>query len=78
MNQRILRRLERSTCGSPDCLRIVQRFIEERANSRKVGIMHRLRQIRIEAPEDFSTNLDSYVNGEKQLPEQGSASGYLR
>ena len=29
------------------------------------GIMAKLRGIRIEAPPDFATNLDVYVNGEK-------------
>lgn len=52
-----------------DLYPIVEQFIKEKMNSRKSGIMSRLRQIRIKAPEDFSENLDSYLNGEKQLPE---------
>ena len=38
---------------------IVQRFIEARKNAGKTGIMNRLRQIKIEAPADFSINLDA-------------------
>jgi hypothetical protein len=53
-----------------DLYSIVQHFIDQRRKPHESGIMSRLRQIKIEAPEDFSTNLDAYVNGEKQLPER--------
>lgn len=53
-----------------DLYPIVQEFIERRRKLRKPGIMSQLRQVQIEAPKDFSTNFDSYLNGEKQLPEQ--------
>lgn len=53
-----------------DLYSIVQKFLDERRKSHKNGVMSQLRQIKIEAPEDFSTNLDVYMNGEKQFPEQ--------
>ncbi|BAS56813.1 conserved hypothetical protein [Leptolyngbya boryana IAM M-101] len=50
--------------------RIVEQFVIQRKQSNKGGIMSRLRQIKVEAPEDFSASLDAYMNGEKQLSEQ--------
>ncbi|KAM3089622.1 hypothetical protein ACKFKG_33315 [Phormidesmis sp. 146-35] len=44
--------------------------VMQKKSDRKPGIMARLRRIKIEAPEDFSVNLDLYLNGEKQLPER--------
>ena len=34
---------------------------------KKEGLMSRLRQIQIDAPEDFSANFDAYVIGEKHV-----------
>jgi hypothetical protein len=53
-----------------DLYPVIQRAVQEKLSTRKPGIMSRLRQIKIEAPEDFSVNLDLYLNGEKQLPER--------
>lgn len=33
------------------------------------GIMEKLREIQIEGPPDFSTNLDAYLSGEKRVDE---------
>lgn len=50
------------------------KIIEQMAQSRdqpiepqKPGLLSKLKQIKIEAPEDFAANLDAYMNGEKQL-----------
>ncbi|HEV2851363.1 MAG TPA: hypothetical protein VHC97_01015 [Thermoanaerobaculia bacterium] len=38
----------------------------------KPSLMSRLREIKIDAPEDFSTNLDLYMSGEKRAdPDPG-------
>lgn len=33
----------------------------------QTGLLSKLRQIKIEAPEDFSTSLDAYMSGEKRI-----------
>lgn len=57
-------------CDLNDVYPVIQQVVQEKLSAHKSGIMSRLRQIKIEAPEDFSINFDSYLSGEKQLPEQ--------
>jgi hypothetical protein len=45
--------------------KLVKDFTQPK-QSEKQSLMSRLRSIRIDAPEDFSTNFDLYVTGEKQ------------
>ncbi len=35
--------------------------------ARKPGLLSRLKEIHINAPEDFSANIDQYMNGEKSI-----------
>ncbi len=41
---------------------LVKRFAEAKQPAHKPSLMSRLKQIKIEAPEDFAANLDSYTN----------------
>ncbi len=50
-----------------DLYPMIWQVVQEKLNDREPGIMERLRQIKIEAPEDFSVNLDLYLNGEKRI-----------
>lgn len=43
---------------------MVQRFSQEKVKQ-KTGVLSKLTRIKIQAPEDFSQNIDSYLNGEK-------------
>lgn len=53
---------------------VVRRFKSERGQAPpRPGALARLKTIRIEAPEDFSSNLDAYVNGEKPLASRADA-----
>jgi len=36
------------------------------ATPREPGLLSKLKQVKIEAPEDFAANLDAYMIGEKQ------------
>lgn len=45
--------------------KLVEDFIESKG-SQKRSLMSRLRDIRINAPKDFSTNFDLYSSGEKR------------
>ena len=48
--------------------RVIRRFAEARASlPREPGVLSKLKQVKIRAPEDFATNLDLYLSGEKQL-----------
>ena len=44
---------------------LVKDFTQSKQPSRKQSLMAKLRTIRIDAPEDFSTNYDLYASGEK-------------
>jgi len=44
---------------------LVKDFTQSKQPSRKQSLMSKLRAIRIEAPEDFSTNFELYASGEK-------------
>jgi len=44
---------------------LVKDFTQSKQPSRKQSLMAKLRRIRIDAPDDFSTNFDLYASGEK-------------
>jgi hypothetical protein len=44
---------------------LIRDFAGAKAASARPGIMAKLREVRIEAPPDFATNLDLYLTGEK-------------
>jgi hypothetical protein len=48
---------------------LVRDFAAATAASVQPGIMTKLREVRIEAPSDFATNLDLYLTGEKSAAE---------
>jgi len=49
-----------------DLHQIITLFIQSKQPQKKQGLMTKLRQIQIDAPEDFAANLDLYPSGEKQ------------
>lgn len=46
---------------------IVKQFAEAKKGEPQ-SFMAKLRSIKIDAPEDFATNLDQYMSGEKRVP----------
>jgi len=46
---------------------LIRSFTASKAPSGHVGIMEKLREIRIEAPVDLAANLDLYLSGEKSV-----------
>jgi hypothetical protein len=46
---------------------IVQRFTQSRPSFSKPTLMSKLRRIHINAPSDFSENIDLYLSGEKTI-----------
>lgn len=50
-----------------DLFRLVKKFVAGKKNSKKPGIMAKLRKVKIDAPIDFAANLDQYLNGEKRV-----------
>ncbi|MCX7013335.1 MAG: hypothetical protein NTW86_12405 [Candidatus Sumerlaeota bacterium] len=48
---------------------IIRTFVASNSASSRPGIMTKLRQIRIQGPADFATNLDLYLSGEKSADE---------
>lgn len=46
---------------------IVRRFAQSKPASSKLTLMTKLRRIRINAPPDFSENIDLYLSGEKSV-----------
>ncbi len=50
----------------PEVYQIVEK-IEEK--EKKPSLMERLRKIKIDAPPDFSRNIDLYMSGEKKIDE---------
>lgn len=40
---------------------------KDRATGTKPGLLSKLKRVKIDAPEDFSANLDLYMSGEKRL-----------
>lgn len=50
----------------PEIYEFVEKISEKES---KPSLMERLRQIKIQAPPDFSRNIDLYMSGEKQIDE---------
>lgn len=50
----------------PEIYNVIKK-IEEK--EQKPGLMERLRKIKIDAPPDFSRNIDLYLSGEKKIDE---------
>ena len=48
---------------------LIREFAASKPVSARPGIMAKLREVRIEAPVDFATNLDLYLSGEKSVGE---------
>ncbi|MDQ3321966.1 MAG: hypothetical protein M3525_05975 [Acidobacteriota bacterium] len=48
----------------PEFYKVVEGFVEEKP---KEGLLKRLQKIKIDAPPDFSRNIDLYMSGEKNL-----------
>jgi len=46
---------------------VVRDFAESRKNGKRQSFMSKLKNIKIDAPEDFATNLDLYMSGEKRV-----------
>ena len=46
---------------------LIKRFANSKRDNGAPTLMEGLRQIQIDAPEDFSTNLDLYLSGEKRV-----------
>ncbi len=47
--------------------RVVKTFSQDKSSDVKEGFLMRLSRIQIQGPEDFSTNFDLYLNGEKSI-----------
>lgn len=50
----------------PEIYEFVEKIIEK---ENKPSLMERLRKIKIQAPPDFSRNIDLYMSGEKKIDE---------
>ncbi len=46
--------------------KLVKDFTQSKQQDQKQSFMSKLRNIKIDAPEDFSTNFDLYMSGEKR------------
>ncbi len=44
---------------------LIIKEVSEENPQKKTGILSKLKQIKIQAPEDFAQNIDLYLNGEK-------------
>jgi hypothetical protein len=47
--------------------RVVQELAQSKKPASVPSLMARLKQVRIEAPEDFAVNFDLYASGEKRV-----------
>ena len=47
--------------------RIVKQIAETKPKVSSPSLMSKLKQVKIQAPEDFATNLDLYASGEKRV-----------
>ncbi len=47
--------------------KVIRIFLETKSASHKPSFMSQLKRIKIDAPEDFSANLDLYTSGKKQI-----------
>ncbi|MBX2991845.1 MAG: hypothetical protein KF749_11855 [Bacteroidetes bacterium] len=54
--------------GLPELLDLIKRMAAQERGRQADSLLLSLQQIEIEGPKDFSTNLDAYLNGEKELP----------
>ena len=50
----------------PEVYKVVEKLEEK---EKQPGLLRRLQKIKIEAPRDFSRNIDLYLNGEKSIEE---------
>ncbi len=53
-----------------ELLRVIQSLTQAKtqaANQKKSGLLSKLKQVKIDAPEDFAANLDQYLSGEKRI-----------
>jgi hypothetical protein len=48
-----------------DFYQMLKDFIHTKQSVKKTGLLERLQQIKIDAPEDFTTHFDLYMNGSK-------------
>ena len=46
--------------------KLVRAFTQSKQQDQNQSLLSRLRNIKIDAPEDFSTNFDLYISGEKR------------
>ncbi|WP_089728795.1 hypothetical protein [Candidatus Thiosymbion oneisti] len=46
---------------------VIKNFVEAKTVPKEGSFMSRLKYIKIDAPEDFSVNIDLYVSGEKRI-----------
>jgi hypothetical protein len=50
---------------------VVKRFAQVKSTKPKLGALAKLKRVKIQAPVDFTANIDLYLNGEKQIePDQ--------
>jgi hypothetical protein len=50
---------------------VVKRFAQVKSPKPKLGALAKLKRVKIQAPVDFTANIDLYLNGEKQIePDQ--------
>ena len=45
---------------------VIKHFAQSKRHIKQQSFMAKLKRIQIDAPEDFATNLDLYVSGEKR------------
>lgn len=48
-----------------DLYQTIIQFVHSKQSHKKPSLMAKLRRIQIAAPEDFASNLDLYISGEK-------------
>jgi hypothetical protein len=46
---------------------VVKRFAQVKSTQPKLGALAKLKRVKIQAPSDFTANLDLYINGEKEI-----------
>ena len=47
--------------------RFIKEFTTSKPKTKKTTLMSKLREIKIDAPKDFSANFDLYTSGEKRV-----------
>lgn len=50
-----------------DLYAVIKKFAEAKQTPARPTLMSQLREIKIDAPEDFSANIDQYLSGEKHV-----------